>query len=141
MARKCCTMINGETCRSNYDTTKKLPVTEYTTVYRFPRPPEQERWVRSLPNTLSSKLFDKNGIIARDIGVCAKHWPPDCVKRPVQGPCVRLNLHRYLERQIRYILRNQSLAPIDAPIKGPLPLNPERTLANHEIKLLVGTSL
>ena len=58
-------------------------------MYRFPRPPEQERWVTSLPNTLSSKLFDKNGIISRDIGVCTKHWPPDCVKRPVQGGSLR----------------------------------------------------
>ena len=110
-------------------------------MYRFPRPPEQERRVRSLPDTLLSKLFDKNGIISRDIGVCAKHWPPDCVKRPVQGDSLRPVEPPSIFGMTAPLYFAQSIVSSDRCADAPLPLNPERKLANHEIKLLVGTSL
>ena len=50
MPRKCCTMWNGEACRTNYDGTKTKE-SEKGSVHGFPASPEQERWIRSLPNT------------------------------------------------------------------------------------------
>ena len=72
MPRKLCTMWNDEPCRTNYDPTKNF-VAEKGTVYRFPKPPEQDGWVRSLPIILPSNLYDDKGVLSRTIGVCAKH--------------------------------------------------------------------
>ena len=47
-------------------------------MYGFPKPPEQQRWVRSLPNTLTT-------VVSKTIGVCAKHWPPGCKSIKIQG--------------------------------------------------------
>ena len=40
-------------------------------------PAERELWIRSLPNVLTCK-------ISKNIGVCEKHFPPDCprIKKP-----------------------------------------------------------
>ena len=69
-------MWDGEPCRTNYDDTKTKNVKN--TVYGFPEPPEQERCVHSLPNTLTT-------VVSKTIGVCAKHWPPGCKSIKIQG--------------------------------------------------------
>ena len=84
MPRKCCTMWNGEPCRTNDDQTKNFDA-EKGTVYRFPKPPEQDGWVRSLPNILPSNQYDDKGELSRTLGVCAKHWPLNCENKPIQG--------------------------------------------------------
>ena len=52
MPRKCCTVWNGEPCRTNYASSKSKSIEEGT-VYGFPKGIEEERWLRSLPNTLT----------------------------------------------------------------------------------------
>ena len=77
MPRKCCTVYDGKPCRSNYDETKNIRHEKVTT-YSFPdEPAERELWIRSLPNVLTCK-------ISKNIGVCEKHFPPDCprIKEP-----------------------------------------------------------
>ena len=45
MPRKCCTIFNGESCKTNYKATKTKPF-EAGTVYRFPEnPDDRKRWM------------------------------------------------------------------------------------------------
>ena len=77
MPRKCCTIFNGESCRTNYKTTKTKPF-EGGTEYRFPEnPDDRKRWIQSLPNQLLN--------ISKDIHICYKHFPLDCPKNRAPG--------------------------------------------------------
>ena len=78
MPRKCCTFYDGKPCRANYAETKMLEA-EKITVYSFPsNPEEQERWKKNLPNVLTCK-------ISKTIGICSKHWSPDCPMKKARG--------------------------------------------------------
>ena len=55
MPRKCCTMWNGEACRTNYEGTKDKP-REKGTCYSFPKPPDQDCWLKTLPNKLTTDI-------------------------------------------------------------------------------------
>ena len=96
MPRKCCTMFDSKACRTNYDATKTHPF-EGGTVFGFPSDlEEQKRWEMSLPNKLRASSKDKNGRIGRNVGVCYKHFRPDCptkvqpggFKVPTEAPSV-----------------------------------------------------
>ena len=86
MPRKCSSIFNGEPCRTNYSATKKYPF-EGGTVYGFPTsdPSEQELWEKSLPKRLSDEGKGPDGKIKKTIGVCYKHFPPDCPKKKQPG--------------------------------------------------------
>ena len=79
MPRKCSVIF----CKSNYDSTE-----EKVCVYGFPNEEaEREKWIKALPNKISN--------ITRNIGICVKHWPPDCptrqvkrFKRPIEPPSI-----------------------------------------------------
>ena len=78
MPRKCCTVYNGDKCTGNYDKTKNR-ICEKVTVYGFPSDKEeQKRWVKSLTNVLAVE-------VTKNIGICEKHFPPDCPKRVAPG--------------------------------------------------------
>ena len=113
MPRKCCTVFDGKSCRANYDETKNKSH-EKVTVYGFPRPPEEERWVRSLPNILSCK-------ISKYIGVCAKHWPPNVPKVKVPGGAYRPTETPSIFGQTKQLLFSQSLT------------SPERYVEEREV--------
>ena len=82
MPRKCCTLWDGKACRSNYDTTKTMPQMKVTT-FSFPEDPnERESWIKSLPNILTCQ-------VSKNIGICEKHFPPDCPRvKKRGGSCV-----------------------------------------------------
>ena len=81
MPRKCCTIYDGKPCRANYKETKTHK-SENEIVFGFPQDlQEQQQWKNSLPNVLTCE-------ISKTIGICAKHWPPDCPKRPARGGCL-----------------------------------------------------
>ena len=55
-------------------------------MYGFPAElHEQELWEKSLPNKLSNELKGSDGHIKKPIGVCHKHFPPDCPKKKPGG--------------------------------------------------------
>ena len=73
MPRKCCTIWNGESCKTNFKSTKTREV-EKNTAFRFPlNKEEQKDWISRLPNKLCSSLFDDNGILSRNVVICSKH--------------------------------------------------------------------
>ena len=85
MPRKCCTIFDGKSCRTNYDATKEHPF-EGGTVYGFPSDlNEQERWERKLPNKLHAKLKNADGTIKKTVGVCFKHFRDDCPTKVQRG--------------------------------------------------------
>ena len=85
MPRKCCTLFDGESCRTNYAATKTRPF-EGGTVYRFPDDLEQQSvWEKRLPNKLPDKVKDDDGKISKDIGICYKHFPSDCPTKSQRG--------------------------------------------------------
>ena len=89
MPRKCCTIWDGESCKTNFKATKTREV-EKNTAFRFPLDKdEQKEWIRRLPNTLSSCLFDKNEMLSRNVVICSKHWPDGCQTKPIQGGAQR----------------------------------------------------
>ena len=76
MPNKCCTIWNGETCRTNYPATNKHPF-EGGTVYRFPRElDELKRWEMALPNVLK-QAKNVDGTYKSHVVVCYKHFPPN----------------------------------------------------------------
>ena len=96
MPRKCCTLWDGESCKTNFKATKTRELEKRPT-YRFPLDKEEQNaWVRSLPNILSRELFDTNGTLSRNVVICSKHWPVGCktkalkggAKRPINPPSV-----------------------------------------------------
>ena len=75
MPRNCCTVCDGQPCKSNYDST-----TEKITVYGFSKPLEEHVQVQSFPNILTCQILN-------NIDVSAKHWP---MKVQLKGGYFRL---------------------------------------------------
>ena len=100
MPRKCCTIWDGKACRSNYDKTKQNE-SEKITFYGFPSNlEEQGRWKKSLANILTCN-------ISKTIGICAKHWPLDCLEIQVRdGFSFQQNHHQFLVKQRTQCLHN-----------------------------------
>ena len=70
MPRKCCTVYNGDKCTGNYDKTKNR-ICEKVTVYGFPSDKGGTKTMKTLPNVLTVE-------VTKNIGICEKHFPPDC---------------------------------------------------------------
>ena len=87
MPNHCCTIWNGESCRTNFAATKQHPF-EGGTVYRFPRDlEEQSRWEMSLPNKLKSAK-NPDGTYKKHVVICYKHFPPNVVTKVQPGGSV-----------------------------------------------------
>ena len=85
MPNHCCTIWNGDSCRTNFAATKKFPF-QGGTVYRFPRDlAEQKRWELALPNVLANSAKDDNGIFKKHVVLCYKHFPDDVEMRVQPG--------------------------------------------------------
>ena len=85
MPRKCCTIFDGESCRTNYNATKTRPF-EGGAVYRFPHNlDEQSNWEKCLPNKLPDTVKGADSKISKDIGICYKHFPSDCPTKKQPG--------------------------------------------------------
>ena len=83
MPRKCCTIYDGKSCRTNYRGTQKHSF-EGGKVYRFPDN-EKRVWESRLPNKLPDSVKDRDGKISKDIGICYKHFTPNCPTKKQRG--------------------------------------------------------
>ena len=85
MPNHCCTIWNGESCRTNFKETKKHPF-EGGTVYRFPRDvDEQKRWEMALPNVLANSSKTEDGLFKKHVVICYKHFPKDVTMKIQPG--------------------------------------------------------
>ena len=85
MPNHCCTIWNGESCRTNFKATKKFPF-EGGTVYHFPRDlGEQKRWELALPNVLANSSKNEDGLFKKHVVVCYKNFPENVTMKMQPG--------------------------------------------------------